>query len=457
MIEALAALDHGTDDANLAALLAPREAQREADRDALTQALRDFDEAAIFTIHGFCQHALRECAFESSAPFELELAQDQGPLLREVALDYFASVAYGADPELVAALLARPRQAGRSGAARGEGRARPGHAGAAERGRGAAAVARAVPVGARARGQALGRGSHGDPRTCSAMPRLHRGKYSEAEIRTSWAPEIDRLATLEPHELPEFLSKLGQTQARRRDQQGGRAAPPLVLRGGREAVRGGGRDQGRARPAGARAAPRARRATRARSRRGGAASARRTASTTCCTRSHGALTAALRRGAGAAHRRAPPGGADRRVPGHRPGAVRDLPAHLRRERRAAVPDRRPEAGDLRLPRRRRVRVPERRARVRRGRLHARRELPLRPAAACRRSPALFGRARRPFLLDEIRFEPVQPEPRARERLPARGRRAASCCSSRATRARRRRRSARAGATATARGARSCPS
>ena len=33
---------------------------------------------------------------------------------------------------------------------------------------------------------------------------------------------------------------------------------------------------------------------------------------------------------------------------------------------------------------------------------------------------LFGRARRPFLLEEIRFEPVRPEPNARERLQPAG-------------------------------------
>jgi len=42
-------------------------------RRRLTAALRDFDEASIFTIHGFCQRMLQENAFESSSTFDAEL------------------------------------------------------------------------------------------------------------------------------------------------------------------------------------------------------------------------------------------------------------------------------------------------------------------------------------------------------------------------------------------------
>ena len=57
----------------------------------------------------------------------------------------------------------------------------------------------------------------------------------------------------------------------------------------------------------------------------------------------------------AALRAALSAGAHRRVPGHRPGAVADLPHDLPRRRRsaAALSGRRSQAGDLRLPRRRR--------------------------------------------------------------------------------------------------------
>ncbi len=75
--------------------------------------------------------------------------------------------------------------------------------------------------------------------------------------------------------------------------------------------------------------------------------------------------------------------ADRRVPGHRPGAVAGLPARLLRDHHDGA-DRRPQAGDLRLPRRRRRDLPP-------GRRHGdhdpdpRRQLALRPPAA-RRGP-----------------------------------------------------------------------
>ena len=55
-----------------------------------------------------------------------------------------------------------------------------------------------------------------------------------------------------------------------------------------------------------------------------------------------------------------PGGAGRRVPGHRPGPVGHPPPRVRRQRRHPRPHRRPEAGDLRLPGRRRLRLPGRR-------------------------------------------------------------------------------------------------
>ena len=59
--------------------------------------------------------------------------------------------------------------------------------------------------------------------------------------------------------------------------------------------------------------------------------------------------------------RALPRRARRRVPGHRPGPVGHHAPRVRRGRRDARADRRPEAGDLRLPRRRRLRLPRRRA------------------------------------------------------------------------------------------------
>ncbi len=55
----------------------------------LRRAVRDFDTASIFTIHGFCQRVLGALAFESRAAFDAELVEDASSLLREVACDWF--------------------------------------------------------------------------------------------------------------------------------------------------------------------------------------------------------------------------------------------------------------------------------------------------------------------------------------------------------------------------------
>ncbi len=67
----------------------------------LEQALSNFDEAPIFTIHGFCQRQLRDRAFESGALFDTILLTDPSALLQEIADDYWRRNFYGADPLLV--------------------------------------------------------------------------------------------------------------------------------------------------------------------------------------------------------------------------------------------------------------------------------------------------------------------------------------------------------------------
>jgi hypothetical protein len=62
---------------------AARIAEGQGDRSPrLRAALDGFDEAAIFTIHGFCQRALREFAFESGAAFDAELIGDPAAAAR---------------------------------------------------------------------------------------------------------------------------------------------------------------------------------------------------------------------------------------------------------------------------------------------------------------------------------------------------------------------------------------
>ena len=67
----------------------------------LQVALHDFDEAPIFTIHGFCQRTLHERAFESGSLFDTELITDPESLPEEIASDFWRSHFYHAPPELV--------------------------------------------------------------------------------------------------------------------------------------------------------------------------------------------------------------------------------------------------------------------------------------------------------------------------------------------------------------------
>ncbi len=73
----------------------------------LNLAIQSFDEAAIFTIHGFCQRVLGDYAFESGLRFEQELVGDDAELLQAVADDFWRKQVATADKETVAYLLAK--------------------------------------------------------------------------------------------------------------------------------------------------------------------------------------------------------------------------------------------------------------------------------------------------------------------------------------------------------------
>lgn len=96
----------GHDDAFLDAM-ARRTEDCEAAIRLLRSALRDFDEAAIHTIHGFCQRVLREHTFESAGLFETEMVPDERPLRREIVCDFWRQRLYGAAPEFAAHALHR--------------------------------------------------------------------------------------------------------------------------------------------------------------------------------------------------------------------------------------------------------------------------------------------------------------------------------------------------------------
>jgi exodeoxyribonuclease V beta subunit len=70
----------------------------EAARRRLLLAVHGFDEAAIFTIHGFCQRALQDSAFEAGGDFDAELTQDDREVLDALLGDAWRHVLAGADP-----------------------------------------------------------------------------------------------------------------------------------------------------------------------------------------------------------------------------------------------------------------------------------------------------------------------------------------------------------------------
>ncbi|MGA9606166.1 MAG: exodeoxyribonuclease V subunit beta [Rouxiella badensis] len=60
----------------------------------LLAAERQMDEAAIYTIHGFCQRMLMHNAFESGILFEQTLIQDELPLRRQACADFWRRYCY---------------------------------------------------------------------------------------------------------------------------------------------------------------------------------------------------------------------------------------------------------------------------------------------------------------------------------------------------------------------------
>ena len=71
----------------------------------LDAAAQWMDEAAIYTIHGFCNRMLRQHAFDSGSLFTLELNQDEQQLREQATMDYWRTFFYDMDDECTATLL----------------------------------------------------------------------------------------------------------------------------------------------------------------------------------------------------------------------------------------------------------------------------------------------------------------------------------------------------------------
>ncbi|WP_421165149.1 exodeoxyribonuclease V subunit beta, partial [Aeromonas dhakensis] len=92
-------------DALLAQLLA-EVADHELAARRLLAAERQMDEAAVFTIHGFCQRMLKQNAFESGALFETEFLTDDSQLRLQAVSDYWRAEFYPVDKTLASAVRA---------------------------------------------------------------------------------------------------------------------------------------------------------------------------------------------------------------------------------------------------------------------------------------------------------------------------------------------------------------
>jgi exodeoxyribonuclease V beta subunit len=88
----------GPDDHTLRKLLA-RYSDSDRTKVLLTDALTRMDEAAIYTIHSFCQRMLQDHAFESGVPFEMELIDSQDILQNRIMEDFWRQHFYSASLE----------------------------------------------------------------------------------------------------------------------------------------------------------------------------------------------------------------------------------------------------------------------------------------------------------------------------------------------------------------------
>lgn len=88
-------------------LLSSRLQERDKAKKLLTRALYSFDDAAIFTIHGFCQRALLENTFESGSLFGSDLINDQSTLISQVCNDFWRTHILSQPADFIEQLIAK--------------------------------------------------------------------------------------------------------------------------------------------------------------------------------------------------------------------------------------------------------------------------------------------------------------------------------------------------------------
>jgi exodeoxyribonuclease V beta subunit len=186
----------------------------------LDLALQTFDEASIFTIHGFCQRALADTPFTAGMPIALELLSDDSELRLEVVRDFWRSHVAGDalppalaahllsnkdSPQKWAALLkrqgAKPLSRVIWPAALGDA---PGPASTPETTLSALAQAQTAA-------RAIWRAGHEEVVACvmEALPRLNGNVYKEASVLQAAADWACQLASSDALAAPAGLDKLG--------------------------------------------------------------------------------------------------------------------------------------------------------------------------------------------------------------------------------------------------------
>ena len=101
LLQVKSGLTHGNVDDPFISELIKRQPDAVRALQRIDEAIIDFDRAAIFTIHGFCQRIIHENAFETGSLFDTELAADQSHFLQEVTDDFWRKHFYRAPKELV--------------------------------------------------------------------------------------------------------------------------------------------------------------------------------------------------------------------------------------------------------------------------------------------------------------------------------------------------------------------
>lgn len=184
----------------------------------LEEALQFFDEAAIFTIHGFCQRALADASFSAGLPFTLELVTDDREMVLEAVHDFWRRrvAADGCPPALAAHLLERGDTPDRYAALVARSLAKPlatclwpGALAAP-----AAAVDTAAVTTAWAAAQPLWTTRRDEivDLLKASIPALHKGSYKEASIDRAaaawdaWFRDAAPLAPIDAEAKPELFA-----------------------------------------------------------------------------------------------------------------------------------------------------------------------------------------------------------------------------------------------------------